>query len=72
MIAIANSGKKDLPKTKAVRDKNARTRRHMLSSFPLRLGWGGIWSSEGWSVPGNHWNRRFEWLAPPSSLQHNT
>jgi hypothetical protein len=53
MIAIANSGKKDLPKTNAVRDKNARTRRRMLSSFPLRLGWGGIWSSEGWSVPGN-------------------
>jgi len=42
MIAIAKSGKKDLPKTSAVCDKNARARRPMMNSFPLRLGWGVV------------------------------
>jgi hypothetical protein len=40
MIAMANIGKKDLPKTSAVPDRNALTRRRILNSFPLRLGWG--------------------------------
>jgi hypothetical protein len=42
MIAIAKNGKKDLPKTAAVRDKNVRKRRPMVSSFLLRLGWGVV------------------------------
>jgi hypothetical protein len=37
---MAKSGKKDLPKTIPVPDKNALARRRMLNSFPLRLGWG--------------------------------
>src|ERR1700757_383996 len=40
MIAIAKSGKKDLPKARPVRDTKARARCRMLSSFPLTLGWG--------------------------------
>ena len=40
MIAIANSGKNDLPKTRPVRDTKSRVRYRMLNSFPLRLGWG--------------------------------
>ncbi len=53
MIAIANSGKNDLARTNVIRDTNTRARLRILSSFPLRLGWGGTWSSEGCSVPGS-------------------
>jgi hypothetical protein len=42
MITIANNGKKDLPRTSEIRDKYVRKRRLMVSSFPLRLGWGVV------------------------------
>ena len=42
IITIAKSGKKDRPKISPIGDTYVRKRRPMVSSFPLRLGWGVV------------------------------